>query len=69
MTKLYAQRKRVQGTLEAKLGANGCDSGNVEVQWNNIKECVIDTISDLVGKVEKRARKLWITQEMEECQH
>ena len=42
----------------------GCESGNVEVQWNNIKECVLDTISDLVGKVEKKARKLWITQEV-----
>ena len=30
----------------------------------NIKECVLDTISDLVGKVEKRARRPWITQEM-----
>ena len=30
----------------------------------NIKECVLDTVSDLVGKVEKRARKPWITQEM-----
>jgi hypothetical protein len=51
----------VQDTLEEKLGAIGCDSGNVEVQWNNIKECVLDTISDLVGKFEKRARKPWIT--------
>jgi type I site-specific restriction endonuclease len=34
------------------------------VQWNNIKECVSDTLSDLVGKVQKRARKPWITQEM-----
>jgi len=34
------------------------------VQWKNIKECVQDTISDLVGKVEKRARKPWITQEV-----
>ena len=41
-----------------------CESGTAEVQWKNIKECVLDTISDLVGKVEKRARKLWITQEM-----
>ena len=65
MEKLYAQQQRVQDTLEAKLGAFGCESGNVEVQWNNnIKECVLDTISDLVGKVEKRARKPWITQEM-----
>jgi len=54
----------VQDTLEGKLGAIECDSGNVEVQWNNIKECVLDTLSDLVGKVVKRARKPWITQEM-----
>jgi hypothetical protein len=64
MQKLYAQRQRVQDTLEEKLGANGCDSGNVEVQWNNIMECVLDTISDLVEKVKKRARKPSITQEM-----
>jgi len=51
-------------TLEEKLGAIGCDSGNDEVQWNKVKECMLDTISDLVGKVEKRARKPWITQEM-----
>ena len=40
-----------------------CESGNAEVQWKNIKECGLDTISDLVGKVEKRERKAWITQE------
>ena len=34
------------------------------MQWKNIKEYVLDTISDLVGKVEKRARKPCITQEM-----
>ena len=62
--KLYTERQRVQDTLEEKLCAIGCDSGNVEVQWNIIKECVLDTSSDLVGKVEKRARKPWITQEM-----
>jgi hypothetical protein len=61
MEKLYTQKQRVQGTLEGKLGAIGCDSENVEVQWNNIKECVLDTVSDVVGKVEKRARKPWIT--------
>jgi len=54
----------VQDTLEEKLCAIECDSGNVEVQWKSIKECVLDTISDMVGKVEKRARKPWITQEM-----
>ena len=64
MEKLCAQRQRVQETLEEKLCAIECESGNGEVQWNNIKECMLDTISDLVGKVEKRARKPWITQEM-----
>ena len=43
----------MQDTVEEKLGAMGCESGNLEVQWNNINECVLDTISDLVGKVEE----------------
>ena len=51
-------------TLEGKLCAIDCESGNAEVQWNNIKECMLDTITDLVGKVEKRARKPCITQAM-----
>jgi hypothetical protein len=64
LEKLYAQRQRVQGTLEEKLSTFECESGNAEVRWKNITECVLDTISDLVGKVEKRARKPLITQEM-----
>jgi hypothetical protein len=44
----------VQDTLEEKLGAIGCHSGNVKVKWNNIKECVLYTLSVLVRKVEKR---------------
>jgi hypothetical protein len=40
LEKLYDQRQRVQDTLEEKLGAIECESGNAEVQWNNIKECV-----------------------------
>jgi len=62
--KLHAQRQRVQDSLEEKLGAFECESGNAEVEWKNIKECVLDTVSDLVSKIEKRARKPWITQEM-----
>jgi type I site-specific restriction endonuclease len=54
----------VQDILEEKLSAIGCDSGNVEVQWNNIKESVLDIHGDLVGKVEKRARKPLIKKEM-----
>jgi type I site-specific restriction endonuclease len=64
LEKLYAQRQEVDDSLEEKLGAIKCESGNVEVQWNNIKKRVLDTMSDLVGKVERRARKPWITQEM-----
>jgi hypothetical protein len=63
LEKLYA-RQVVHDRLEEKFGAIRCESGNVEVQWNNIKKCVLDTVSDLVGKVNRRARKPWITQEM-----
>jgi hypothetical protein len=34
------------------------------VQWNKIKKCVLDTVSDLTGKNEKRARNQWITHEI-----
>jgi hypothetical protein len=54
LEELYTQKQTVQDTLKWKLGATECDSRNVEVQWNNIKECVLDTLSDLVGKVEKQ---------------
>ena len=64
LQKLYIQRQRVQDTLEEKIGAIGCDRGNVEMQWKNIKEYVVDTVSVLDGKVERRARKPWISQEM-----
>jgi hypothetical protein len=64
LKKLYAQRQEGYDSLEEKLGAIKCESGNVEVQWNNIKKCVLNTMSDLVEKVERRARKPWITQEM-----
>ena len=49
LEKLYAERQRVQNTLEKKLGAIEGESGNVEEQWKNIKECVLDTISDRSG--------------------
>jgi hypothetical protein len=64
LEKLYAQRQVVHDSLEEKLGVIKCESGNVEVQCNNIKKCMLDAMSDLVGKVEKKARKPWITQEM-----
>ena len=36
----------------------------VEVQRNNINTFVLGTVTDLVGKVEKRPRKPWITQQI-----
>jgi predicted oxidoreductase (fatty acid repression mutant protein) len=39
------QRQKVQDNLEDKLGAIKYESGAVEVQWNNIKKCVLDTMS------------------------
>jgi len=36
---LYTQRQRVQDTLEEKLGAIECESGNSTGQWKNIKIC------------------------------
>jgi hypothetical protein len=50
--------------LEEKLGATECESENVKMQWNNVKKCVVDKMRDLVAKVERRTRKLWITQEI-----
>jgi hypothetical protein len=47
-----------------KLRAGDCVNRNVEGEWNNIKKCLLDTMSDCVGKLEKGARKPWITQEM-----
>jgi hypothetical protein len=62
LEKFYTQQPRVQNDLETKLGVIVCYSGNVEVQWYNIKESVLDTLIDLDGKVEKIARKTLITQ-------
>jgi hypothetical protein len=40
LEKVYTQKQKVQDTLEGKLSVTECDSGNVEVHWNNIKKCV-----------------------------
>jgi hypothetical protein len=64
LDKLYAQRQSVRDTLEEKLGSFECERENAEVQWKNIKECVLNTLSDLVAKVKNRARKPWFKQEM-----
>ena len=34
------------------------------MQWNNCKKCVLETVSDLFRKVDRKARKPWIRQEI-----
>lgn len=34
------------------------------MQWDNIKICLLDTVSELAGKVERSAGEPRITQEM-----
>jgi hypothetical protein len=58
--KLSAQRQKVQIVLQKSLLQSNVI---VCVQWNSIKKCFLGTVSDLVGKVERRARKQWLTQE------
>jgi hypothetical protein len=62
--KVIRQQQDVQDTLEEKLGAIKCESGNVEAQWNNIKQHVLHTLNDLVSDIKRRARKPWITLQM-----
>ena len=55
----------MKDTLEGKLGAIERDSGNVEVQWNNIKGCVLDTLSELSGTkclLHRLAEGVWPSQ-------
>jgi hypothetical protein len=53
----------MQDTLEEKLGATEWESGKMEVQWNNIKKCALGNTNDLVVKVDRKARKQWMTWE------
>jgi hypothetical protein len=43
----------VQESLEEKLGAGNCMNRNVERPWNNIKKCLLDAVSDFVGKLRR----------------
>jgi hypothetical protein len=64
LEKLQAQRQKAQESLEEKLRAGDYVNRNVGGQWNNSKKCLLYATSDCVGKVEKRTRKPWITQEL-----
>ena len=54
----------MQDALQDKFCAFECESGDVEMQWNNIKKGSVNTTSDLLVKVDWGARKPWITQEV-----
>jgi hypothetical protein len=54
----------MQDTLEVKVSAIQSVSVNVEVQWKNIKKCVLDIMSDVILKVDRKARKPRIATEM-----
>jgi len=43
----------VPDTLEEKLGAIEREGGYMEVQWNNIKKCVLDTRVSWLQKSEQ----------------
>ena len=47
----------MQDTCEEKYGVMECKSESVEVQWNSIKKCVLDTMSDLIRKVDRKSKK------------
>jgi hypothetical protein len=64
LEKLYVQRQNVKNTLDEKPYAIECESGNMDVQRNNIKKYVLGTVSDLVGRVDRKARKPWVTQKV-----
>jgi hypothetical protein len=50
---ISAERPLLAAALEERTGAIKCEGGNVEVQWSNITHCLLDTMSDLVGKVDR----------------
>jgi hypothetical protein len=57
LEKFYAQRQTDQDTLEETFSAVDCESGNVEMLWSTIRKCVLVTVSDLIGKVERTVGK------------
>jgi type I site-specific restriction endonuclease len=50
--------------LRRKLGAIESESGDVELQCNNIKKSALDTAGDLVGKVDRKTKMPMNPQEM-----
>jgi hypothetical protein len=50
-----AQRQKLRDVLEEELCAIEQEIRNAEVQLNNVKQHKVHTMSDLVGKVERRA--------------
>jgi hypothetical protein len=64
LVQFYAQRQKEQDTPEETFGAVDCERENVGGLWSDIGKCVLVTVSDWIGKVERTAGKPRITGEM-----
>ena len=62
--KVICSMTEIQDTLEEKVSAIESESVNIKVQWKNIKKCVLDVTSDVLWRVDRKAREPWITTEM-----
>jgi hypothetical protein len=62
--KVICSMTGMQDTLEEKGSAIESKSVKVKVQWKNIKKCVLDVMSGMIYKVDRKARKPWIATEM-----
>ena len=57
MERSYFQRQKVEDALDENFNAIECKPWNAEVQWNT-NTYLIDTVCDLVVKLERKARTL-----------
>jgi len=51
-------------TESARYSRRKTQCNRLEVQKNNIKKAVLDTTSNKIGQLDRKARKPWITQKM-----
>jgi hypothetical protein len=58
---LYGRRRKI---LKKVTVGMGCGIGECESAAKRYKKFVLDTVFGLVGEVERRRRKTWITQKM-----
>jgi hypothetical protein len=67
LDRLQSEREIVKAALEEKFSeANRVNSveKSAESEWSSFKSVVLDVLGNNIGKVEKKAKKPWITTEM-----